>query len=398
MTVRGARTIRRVAVVAACSFPSPRGSQVLVQSVAEQLARLGHEVHLITYGSRAAYLPPAGVFWHSTGWAAGGPARPGLRWTKLPQNLMLLALLWRVVVRERIEVVHAHNYEAPLLSFIVRWATGVPVVYHAHNALGDELARYAGGGWRARFAARLGRWLDEHIPRRADHAVALTPELAEFLATCGVPPDRITVVAPAGLPQAPAVSANLEPRAARFAVTYAGNLDAYQDLDVLVEAFALVRSRLPTAFLTVVTHETAWRPRLDPRVGRWVDEGAAAVRVEPDFAGVTRWLSVADVLVCPRSSWSGYPIKLLNYAQTGRPIVVARGSAKGLGDGETALLFDDRDAEGLASAVLRLQADPALAVRLGRAAQEVLAAAGPENEEIAFKFERIHGKIAPSHG
>lgn len=392
----GIRAGRRVAVVAACSFPSPRGSQVLVRSVAEQLAASGHEVHLVTYGSPARYAAPAGIRWHPTRWSVGAPERPGLRWSKLLQNLALLVELGRVVRRERIEVIHAHNYEAPLLAFAVRLLCRVPVVYHAHNALSDELATYVAAGWRRRLATWVGRVLDRQIPRRADFAIALTPELAAFLAGCGVRSGRLAVIAPTAMPAAPPQPAGAQ-RRDRFALVYAGNLDPYQDLDVLAEAFARLRRLTASAHLTVVTHEADWRRRLDPRFTGWIAAGAAAVHVEADYAAVWRRMAAADVLVCPRSSWSGYPIKLLNYASAGRPIIVARGSAKGLRDEDSALVVADRDPDAIVAAALRLRRDPQLASRLGAAAHRLALQAFASAEEIAFKFEMIYGKIAPRY-
>ena len=91
----------------------------------------------------------------------------------------------------------------------------------------------------------------------------------------------------------------------------------------------------------------------------------------PSFAAAMRALAQADVLVCPRTSWSGFPIKVLNYMALGRPIVHARASAHALEDGVTGLLYDDGDAGALAKALLRVVRDPALAAQLGRQARIV---------------------------
>lgn len=408
----GGERRHRVAVVAACTFPAPRGSQVLVRAVAEHLAAAGHRVHLVTYGGDGTYSPPPGVRLHAT---PSRPLRPpvGLGWSKPLHDLQLLRLLRRVVVEEKIDVIHAHNYEAPLLAYRVRARTGVPVVYHAHNALADELATWVAPGWRRRFAARLGRRLDEHVPRRADHVIALTPELADFLAGCGVDRGRLTVLPPLALPDgepdgepgeepgeesgaAPGVLRR-EPDGGRFVVLYAGNLDPYQDLDVLFEAFARLRARCPAAVLEVVTHDGAWRRRLEPGVAGWVAGGALRVRVEADFAAVRRRMAVADVLVCPRSSWSGYPIKLVNYALAGRPVVVAAGSAKGLADAGGVVVVADRDPEALALALVRMVREPGHAAALAAAARQ-RAARLAGGAEFASHLDAIYGKISAEHG
>ena len=48
----------RIAMVAACPFPSRQGSQVLIHEMSEALARRGHEVELLTYGQRCVAGAP----------------------------------------------------------------------------------------------------------------------------------------------------------------------------------------------------------------------------------------------------------------------------------------------------------------------------------------------------
>lgn len=383
---------RSIAIVAACSFPAPRGTQVLVGALAGQLAEAGHRVHLVAYGSRSPMSWPAGVIVHRTPWSLGSAARPGLRWTKPLQNLALLVLLWRVVRSEQVDVMHAHNYEAPLLSYWVRWFTGVPVVYHAHNALGDELGSYVRPGWARRMAVRVGRWLDGQVPRRADFVVALTPALLTYLQGLGVAACRSCVIAPSGIELCDAAVFG-ERTGSRFTVLYAGNLDPYQNLDLLVESFDRLQSVVPNAVLELVTHEVHWVGRVDPRVPRWVDDGRAVVTVVADYPAVRARMAAADVLVCPRSSWSGFPIKLLNYAASGRPIVVARSAAKGLEHEVSALVVGDDAPDAMVAAIVRLWADPECGRRLGARARQLARPAADTKKEIAFKFDMIYGKI-----
>lgn len=379
-------------MVAACPFPAPRGSQVLIASVVEHLAADGAVVHRLTYPGGPEGETPAGVRRH---WArfgrAGDPWRLGRH--KLRLDGGLLWELWRLLQREPIDVIHAHNYEAPVLAYVVRWWTGVPVVYHAHNALADELGWYVAPGWRRRLASRLGAWLDGSIPRRADAVIALTQELAEYLVARGVARERVRVLPPAGLPGLEVGRAAAPPaESGAFVVAYAGNLDGYQDLEVLFDAFAQLRGERRDALLEVITHEADWQERVGGRLREWVARGSARVVVAADFAAVQERLAAAAALVCPRVSWSGYPIKLLNYRAAGRPIVAARGSAKELRDGVTALVVDDGDAAGLARALCRLHDDPGLARRLGEAARDE-ADAWAERSGFASQLDEIYCKI-----
>jgi protein involved in polysaccharide export with SLBB domain/glycosyltransferase involved in cell wall biosynthesis len=363
-----ARPAYRIAVVAACPFPSLRGSQVLVREIAEALAHAGHAVHVVTYPTAQHLVPIERIAIHRA------PKLPGLwtarpfGWQKLVLDLLLAWRLWQVVRRERIEVIHAHNLEAPLIAYLVRWLTGVPVVYHAHNALADELPCYFKSTALRWFARYTGGACDRLLARAANHTVALSDRLAAYLAARGAA-GRIAAIAPAAARLAGTETPT--PRRERAPlVMYGGNLDPYQDLDCLLHGFARLRAVEPQARLILVTHAPG-HPKTLGRAATLAEQPGVTVQVLNSFASAMRALGGADVLVCPRTSWSGFPIKVLNYMALGRPIVHARASAHAVEDGVTGLLYDDGDAGALAKALLRVVRDPALGAQLGRQARVV---------------------------
>src|SRR2546428_504040 len=226
----------RLALVLAGRYPDLRGSQVLVQQLADGIRGRGHAVHLVTYGAVAS-------------------GRPGPRAGRIARDLGLVARLWRTVRREAIDLIHAHNYEAAIASLVVGRATGRPVVYHGHTALAEELPLYFRARLARALAHRLGRLLDAHVPRRADFCIAVTEELGEILRRRGVAARDLTCIAPAAAPRD--ASAH-RPRAGSEAlVCYAGNLDGYQNLGFLLRSFVRVRARVPAARLVLVTHAAA---------------------------------------------------------------------------------------------------------------------------------------------
>ncbi len=389
MTTSERRTYR-VAVVAACPFPSLRGSQVLIRELAEGLANLGHAVHVVTYPTAQHMVPIQRIAIHRVAKLPGlWTARP-FGWQKVVLDLMLVWLLYRVVRRERIDVIHAHNLEGPLVAYLVRALTGVPVVYHAHNALSDELPCYFGRATTRRLAGWAGRVLDRCIARWADFTIALSDRLGAFLCVRGAA-GRIAIVPPAVDARRTAPAA-VPAGDARPLIMYAGNLDPYQDLDLLLAGFERVCAVEPSARLVLVTHAGA-HPKTTQRAELLARRPGVSVRVTNTFASACRELSRADVVVCPRSSWSGFPIKVLNYMGLGRPIVHARASAHAIRDGQQGLLFADGDPRALARAILRVVQDPALGMRLGHEARETVRQVYAWPRVLPL-VERVYGRVA----
>lgn len=369
-------------MVAACPFPSLRGSQALIRELSETLAAAGHEVHVVTYPAAQHLAAVERMLIHRVRrlpFVRSTP--PPIGWQKIVLDLALIGVLWRVVRRHRIEVIHAHNVEAPLVAFAVRLFTGVPVIYHAHNALADELPYYFERGWLRRLGRRCGAWLDRRLAAAADHTIALSSRLGAYLAVRGAA-GRSTVIPPAISPTAGRLREtrrrSAEARGAAPAgsatatIAYAGNMDGYQNLQCLLDAFDRVCAAEPRARLVLFLH-----PVVGARMRRRMRELGArpgvSVRTVRTHGAVARELRRADVLVCPRTSWSGFPIKTLNYMAAGRPIVHARSSAHGLTNGVSAVLFDDDDPGALAKSLLRVLRDPELGEQMGRAARELVA-------------------------
>jgi 1,2-diacylglycerol 3-alpha-glucosyltransferase len=355
----------RVALVLAGPYQALRGSQVLVRQLAQGLRDRGHTVHVVTYGPRSTGEP--------------GP-RPG----RLLRDVGLVVRLWRLVRREEVDVIHAHNYEAALAGLMVARATRRPLVYHGHNALGEELPTYFRRPWGRWLAGTVGRALDAHVPRRADFCIAVTPELERILRHRGVSDAELACIPPAGNPAELAVAP--VGRSSTGLVCYAGNLDGYQNLDFLRRSFARVRQRVAGARLVVVTHVEA-----GAEVGRMAAQGFEVVCAR-SYGEVQRLLAAADVAVSPRAVTSGFPMKLLNYMAAGKAIVASAGSAKGLLDGVTGRIVPDGDEEAFAAAIVDLLEDAPARRRLGLAARRAVEDPGAWNG-VLDRIEAIYTQV-----
>ncbi len=366
----------RVAIVAACPFPALQGSQLLIRRLAEGLRDRGHDPVVVTY---AEGLEPALA---STA-VRRIPRIPGVRAlgsgprvAKLVLDAALLLRLLTVLRRESIEVMHAHNYEAALVGLAARRLTGVPLIYHSHNALAEELPTYFRGRTARRLARAAGALADREVPRRADHCIAICRELVGFLRARGVGEEAIEMIAPGGSPEEfPTCStADVATIRARFGfgerplLLYTGNLDGYQNLELLLASIGVVRRTIGDALLVLATHAT---PRHLPRHLRGLPPGVRLVTAG-DFATVRDLIQVADLALCPRREWSGFPMKLLNYMAAAKAVVVSAGSAKAVRHGVNGMVVDADGPEAFAAAIVTLLADPARRRKLGAAARRTV--------------------------
>jgi len=361
----------RIAMVGACPYPVPQGSQVFLRDTALALHSRGHAVHLVVYGHGIG-SDTSGLPIHRARRIPGDrrtAAGPSL--VKPFLDLALYCTLRQVIQSEKINVVCAHNYEALLTALA---AGSRPIIYHAHNAMSDELPHYF------RYSAlptKLGRWLDRTFPRRADRILVPHRRLAGHLIVRGCDHTKVTVVPPpvnARLFESSVVGTELPP------VLYAGNLDAYQNLGLLFAAIERVRRDIPGARLRIATADEAEIPEAElvPTLG---------------FDALSRTLAEDSVFAVPRVSWSGYPIKLLNAMAAGKAIVACQSAAYPLTHGHDGLIVPDNDEHAFADALIQLMTDPRRRAELGgNARQTILAQHAPES--VAEQLDRVVQTVA----
>ena len=375
----------RVLLIGAFPFPYPQGSQVYAAEQAVALRAAGAQVHLATYG-RGVGAPPDGVdLIRSAPALAPRRTRSGPSLAKPLADAALVASVVRAHRRERFDVALAHNAEAALVAQAARRLTGLRHVYVAHTLLGEELSAFAHPRHGARLS-RVGARVDQAVTRGADGVLTLSRVGQEALEPWARGP--VARIPPGLFASAPPPPG--ESRAAREALglaadgffLYTGNLDGYQDLDLLDAATAqLGPDPLP---VVVATHDAAGGERFPSlRV------------VETDFQTTRCLASEARALLLPRRRTGGFPIKLLNYLESGRPVVAHVDVADGLVDGVTARLLPSGTSEdGWAGALLALAGAPDLARRIGAAGRKHLSDAhdwGRLAEQTLALCERVIG-------
>ena len=113
----------------------------------------------------------------------------GPSWQRLGFDALLIPKLIQTIRNLRADIIHAHNFEGALAGFPARLITGRPLIYNAINTMIDELHTY--DFIRPKIVANgLARLLDYWVPRLANHIIADTEQLYEFMLKQGISPGR----------------------------------------------------------------------------------------------------------------------------------------------------------------------------------------------------------------
>lgn len=378
-----------IAVVSASPFPTLQGSQVLVRQFCESLSKKGHRVHLVTYGyGQFPYIPDFEI--HRThDFTSYRRFSSGPSFMKPILDLLLALRLYQVCRLYGVQIIAAHNYEAAVVGVLVGKMLRIPVVYHSHGLLSQELGTYFKAPLAKMLAEGVGCIFDRFVPRMVKRNVVFTEDERSALRKLGVASERIEVVPPGISIVGPRALETSEASSAPTAV-YAGNLDQYQNLPLVLEAFEKVRQEIPDAVLKLVSAGD-FLPLRKETIQRGIGNNVEFVEAA-SFREILAALSASHVGLTARTLKGGFPIKILNYLSAGLPVVAFESGAKGVRHLHNGYVAADGDVEAYARGVTMLLKDGELRARLGKNAL-----AEAENyswERIISEVETVYRQIA----
>jgi 1,2-diacylglycerol 3-alpha-glucosyltransferase len=386
-----------IAMVAACPFPANHGTPAAIKEMSEELARRGHSIRVVTY-PLSDDIPVAGIKIDRVGHVGWNrEINVGPSYQRLVFDAMLARKLFQLVRRHKVDVLHAHNYEAMLIAGIVGRLTGMPVIYNAINTMIDELPSY--NFLRPRvLATGLAKLLDYVVPRMADTIIADTEELRSFLVDKGIEPERVITIHSGVRPEMFQGGDGARMRE-RFGlgdapvILYTGTFDEFQGLDYLMDAFRIVHEHKPTAKLLLVSSTVTRGHRAKyERMARELGFAARFTITSSTLDELPDFLAAADVAVVPRPNSPGIPTKLLNYMAAGNAIVSFRRSATILQHRVTAFLVEPVSAASFAEGILTVLDQPSLAQQM-RTNVKSFVLGRFDWPSIATKLEAVYGDI-----
>ncbi len=354
----------RIAMVAACPFPHPRGTPVRIYRMAQILSELGHEVHVITYhlGQRELATPfvihriPNLSFYKKT-----SPGPSILKLLIVDQILTLTIL--KLYKKHKFDIIHAHHVEGFLSALPVRLLGDIPIIFDMHTLIATELPYYHLYP-HERWIKRIGGFFDVYLPKYADHVISVTDEIKNYLETNRVIPHRKISVIPNGIELSHFSQAKdkIYPHGENIILGFAGNFAQYQGIEIMLEALGDLIHTHPQICLHMYSNDSF--ERFAPLIEKL--NIFSHVKFFPsDFNELPEQLAQTDILLNPRPDGAGHPLKLLNYMAAGKPIVSLAGSGHFLTHGENAWLSAGNSPKAFADGIRHLADNRTFAAELG---------------------------------
>ena len=295
------------------------------------LAELGVEVDLLTYGQgedvdiagvRTVRIPTFRLL-------GTVPVGPSL--VKAFLDLVLAAWAVALLARNRYSFVHAHE-ESVFICRILKPLFGFKLTYDMHSSLPQQLTNF--DFTRSRLLIGLFDRLESSCLRIADAVITISPALADY--ACERMPDtgrhfliensifeEVRLKRPRPHRDT-AKGWEQKIPAGRPIVAYAGTFESYQGLELLIEAFAVLRRTRPDAFLLMIGGSPAQVESYRDLAQQHGLSGEALFTGTLPQPVARRLLERADVHTSPRRTGTNTPLKLYAQLASGKPLVATR--------------------------------------------------------------------------
>ncbi|MBW2041959.1 MAG: glycosyltransferase family 4 protein [Deltaproteobacteria bacterium] len=357
-----------ILLIAPHPFYQHRGTPIAVKLVITVLSGTGHHLTLLTLPEGEDPKIPNCRILRVPRIPGVSRIKPGFSWKKGIYDIILLHQTTLLLHRSPYDLLHTVE-EAAFIGVYAKKRFGIPFVYDMDSSLSDQLVEMYPG---LSVFSSLFRFLEKRLIR----------ESAGVLPVCRALEDRVKRVAPEkviqrledislldfnGMPQDAAETLTIT---GKPVIMYIGNLEKYQGIDLLINAFRIASSGFPDARLVIVGGTKRDVARYQ-KICR--DKGFADKTLFLGQQPISRLKSLffhADILVSPRIAGNNTPMKIYSYLDSGKPVLATRlpTHTQVLND-EIALLAEPNP-HALCRGLLRLMEDENLRERLARNAAD----------------------------
>lgn len=336
-------------------------------ALAPELARQGHDVHVVSPARHRADFTHEGVTFHV------------VRWPRVPH---LENVAWSMVVDARLrslgrfDAVYAAEWGADAWRYSEHQQNG-PLVTNLQVSQAQVLALSSGLPPAAAIRPRIliAQRLERRQSERSTGVVGCSRAVLDWarrlwrlesVPSVGVLPNTTSVARVRGL--ADGELADRYPPSGRI-VAFAGRLETRKGVHVLAAAMRQVWQVLEDVHLVLLGSDYPYRGRMmSEHILKTAGEFGGRVHVLGHQAPETLFPAIvaADVVALP-SLWEAFGIVALEAMALGKPVVLTTGSGydEFATDGLDALKIAPHDERALADAVIQVLGDAPLRERLG---------------------------------
>ena len=326
--------------------------------------------------------------------------RPGISIKKLLCDVIFLFSTLALVIKARkrqYTVIHAVE-ESVFIAWLVKQIWGIPYIYDMDSSLSLQVTEK---WWWSKPLYPVMNFL-EGIAVRGSVAVAPVCDALSAIATKHGSPHTVMLRDVSLLPLSSEENdcrnrvLGLQLRNEQPVILYVGNLEFYQGIDLLVEAFALVRDHESKPHLVIVGGTPDSIEKYQNKATNLGCDATVSFLGPRPVAQLKDYLAAADIVVSPRVKGNNTPMKIYSYLHSGKALLATDLSThRQVLDEEIAVLAPAQ-APRFADGLRTLLDSPDLRNKLGENARkraEALYTLSAFETQLAALYDEVRSRV-----
>ena len=328
----------KILVIAPEPFFTPRGTPFSVYYRTSVSGELDHQIDLLTYGQGLDVDLPHTRLIRIPGFRRLGRIKVGPSFFKLFLDIFMIAYTVGLLATRRYDLVHAHE-ESVFFCRFLKPLFGYKLVYDMHSSLPQQLTNFEFTS--SKTLVKIFKMLEDSCLKKADAVITICPDLADYVNRLLNNPEKHFLIensifdpihlkapdnataAPASSPMSPDIPENIKKKGLHY-IVYAGTLEAYQGIDILIPAFQIFAQSHNEFRLLIV----GGSPRQVKQYRKLADEHGLSqsciLTGQVSQARAREYSQMADILVSPRKQGTNTPLKVYEQLASGTPLVATR--------------------------------------------------------------------------
>ncbi len=309
----------------------PRGTPFSIYYRCKALTELGYQVDLLTYPIGEDRTMPGLRIIRTPRIPGINNIDIGLSIKKLILDSVMLVRLIPLLLTYRYLCVHTHE-EFCFVGAVLQRLLCIPHIYDMHSSLPQHLSENY-QVTSSRLIVSFAKWLERLAVRSSRGVITIChdlKDLAESIVKTSRKPAVVEMIENVATMDA-AVCPDAEPKRRFFAslglpdnkaiITYTGNLEANQGIELLIDAINILKNKRDDFRCLIV----GGKPRQVDKFKAYAKEGSIQDLVR--FTGqkpieeIPMFLACSDILVSPRCAGTNVPLKIYTYMQSGKAIL-----------------------------------------------------------------------------
>jgi glycosyltransferase involved in cell wall biosynthesis len=362
----------KILVLAPHPFYQERGTPIAVNLLLRALSELGHTVDLLTFPEGDDVSHPRLTIHRLRAFGLIRGVRPGFSFKKLVLDMLMFFRAISLTARIRPDAIHAVE-ESVFIARVLNGLFRIPYLYDMDSSIPDQIIeKHAGlASWRNAMHKIFRRAVTKSLV-----VIPVCPALSRIARSEYEPQhlielhdisllDHTAEVPPLGLREKIGVRG--------LVFTYIGNLEHYQGVELLIEAFSLHSKRHHDDALVIIGGPNSLIDEQKELAARLGCDGAVHFLGPQPVAMQPSYFRETDVLVSPRLKGQNTPMKIYSYLDSGRPVLATRLYTHTQVVSDLHCMLCDPTPEQLSEGMRKLATSPDLRLRLAAEARILIA-------------------------